>query len=293
MSRRRVFTLGAAVVVAAALAGAAVGPAAPAYAEPGLTVALSPSSVDLKGGDSRPVAVKLTNAGPPARVTVTVTAPTGLAGDVTVTSSDSTCSGSGSSVVCTVDLPGDTQKAVVVTLVARSPDSLGSGQSRTDTSGTVSVATPLRTTSTSYAVTLHGPAPAQSPTPKAPPASGVTRTSAGQPTGSATGADASSGTADPSASDSPAGLGYEAPTSPAATVAGDPGGLSGLLIGAGALLVGLGGAIIATLVVRHRRAPRTGAGEPAREPANAFWPTGEADLRPGSAPVDPWDAYPC
>jgi hypothetical protein len=303
MSRPRVFTLGAAVVVAAALAGAAAGAAAPAYAAPGRTVAVSPSSVDLKGGDSRPVTIKLTSAGLPDRATVTVTAPTGLAGDVTIASSDSTCSGSGATVTCTVDLPPDAQKSVVVTLTAKNPDSLGAGQSRTDTTGTVSVVTGMRTTSASYTVTLHGPAQAQAQpqtsttaaSTGAAGAAGGSGTAGGSGQAGATGADpgASSATADPGATgqDAAAGYGTESPATRAAT---DPTGVSGLLVAAGVLLVVLGGATIAVLVVRHRRARLTEAPEP--EP----WPDGDtsapavpAVLRAPNAPVDPWETHPC
>jgi hypothetical protein len=181
---------GAAVVVAAALAGAAIGVAAPAPAYADVTAQVSPASVDMKGGDSRTLTLKLTNAGPPNRATVTATAPTGLNGDVTIKSADSACSGSGSSVVCTVDLAADSQKSVVFTLVAKNPDSLGTGQSRTDTSGTVAVALPLRSATLTYAVTLHGPAASSSTTQSA---SGVTQVSGsvvdsgtGAPVGSAT-----------------------------------------------------------------------------------------------------------
>jgi hypothetical protein len=165
------------MVVAAALAGAAVAPlasAAPASAAPSLTVELSPASVDMKGGDTRSLTVKLTNAGPPARVTLTAAAPGDLSGDVTLASSDSACSGSGSTVGCTVDVPADAQKSVVFTLAAKNPDSLGAGQSRTDSSGAVTAAGPLASTKLSYTVTLHGPP--QSPTQSS---SGSTRSSSG------------------------------------------------------------------------------------------------------------------
>ncbi len=322
MARRRDCALGAAVVVAAALAGAAAGAAAPAYAAPGLTVAVSPTSVDMKGGDSRAVTVKLTNAGPPERATVTATAPSGLAGDVTVAGSDSACSGSGSTVSCTVDLPPDGQKAVVVTLTAKNPDSLGTGQARTDTTGSVSVSAGLRTTSASYAVTLHGPAPAQSPTPTAAGAGGGSGTSgtgtgsgSGQPGADGAGATASAGTADPSATDEGAAVGYGT-QSPGNRPVADTSDVSGLLVGAGVVLVLLGGATIAVLVVRHRRARLAEAREPEpwrepeplREPAQLRepepwrepdqpepqpWPAADAVLRSPIAPVDPWGTYRC
>jgi len=155
---RRGFALRAVGVIAAALAGV-VAPfpaAATAFAAPTLTVELSPGSFDMKGGDTRSMTVKLTNAGPPARVSMTVSAPTGLNGDVSLANSDSSCSGSGSTVVCTVAVGADAQKNVVFTLTAKNPDSLGAGQSRTDTSGAITAAVGPGTTTLSYAVTLHG-----------------------------------------------------------------------------------------------------------------------------------------
>jgi hypothetical protein len=154
--------------------------ATPAFAAPSLTVELSPGSFDMKGGDTRSMTVKLTNSGPLARVTLTATAPTGLGGDVTLASSDSACSGSGSTVTCTVDIVGDAQKNVVLTLAAKNPDSLGAGQSRTDTSGAVTATMGLGSTKLAYAVTLHGPPQAQASS--APASSGAARTSTGSAT---------------------------------------------------------------------------------------------------------------
>ena len=139
--------------------------ATPAYAAPGLTVDLSPTSADLNPGGRASLTVKLTNTGPlPAHVTVTAAAPTQLNGDVSVQSTDSACSGSGSSVGCTVDVAGNAQKSVVFTLAAKNPDSLGTGQAKTDTTGAVSVAVGGESTKLTYAVTLHGPAQASTPT---------------------------------------------------------------------------------------------------------------------------------
>jgi len=286
-----VVILRAVVVVAAALAGAAVA-AAPASAAPGVSVQLSPTSFDLKGGDSRALTVKLTNSGPLARISLTVTAPTGLHGDVAVASSDSSCSGSGTAVSCTVDIVGSGQKSVVCTLTAKNPDSLAAGQSRTDTSGTVSATVAAGSTTLSYPVTLHGPAQAGTPTGSSPagsspagPASGAVRgsgTAAATTTGDPTASDSTGVSPDPSGTD--AGViddgHYDA--------AAGSGALSSLVLGCGVVLVLAGMAIIVALVVRHRR---DRAQTRAEWPAPAA-PSADAALRPATAPVDPWDPYP-
>jgi hypothetical protein len=287
----RVLILRAAVVVAAALAGAAV-TAAPAWAAPGVTVQLSPTSFDMKGGDSRTLTVKLTNSGPLARIDLAVTAPSGLTGDVTVSSSDSSCSGSGSAVSCTVDILGNGQKTVLFTLKAKNPDSLGTGQSRTDTSGTVSATVATGSTQLSYPVTLHGPAQTQTKT-ATPGGTGTATGGSGSRTPSSTGTDPTT-TADPSASAS-----TDVSTDPSASDAGaldampyrtgsGTGGLSWLLIGFGVLLVLAGVATLVMLVIRRRARERTRDRVPERRPA----PPVDAALRPSSAPVDPWDSYP-
>jgi hypothetical protein len=169
ISARARQTVAAAVAVVAGALSTAVsaglpGYAGPAQALPGLTVELSPGSLDLKAGDRRTLTVTLIHSGPPARVSLTAAAPGGLSGDVTIASADSTCAGSGTSVTCTVEVAGDSQKSVLFTLAARNPDSLGAGQARTDTSGSVTATLGAGSTSLAYAVTLHGPAPAQTPT---------------------------------------------------------------------------------------------------------------------------------
>jgi hypothetical protein len=287
LNRGRVF-LRAAVWVAAALTGAAVA-AGPASAAPGVSVQLSPTSFDLKGGDSRSLTVKVTNSGPLARISLTVAAPTGLSGDVTVASSDSSCSGSGSTVSCTVDILGNGQKSVVFTLTVRNPDSLAAGQSRTDTSGTVSTTTPGGSSTLGYAVTLHGPA--QSPT-RTPTPAGSSRAASSPTTGTTIASGAAAGTAGPaSGTPQPASASTDVTVDPSGSDAGTAedgmasagsDGVFWLLVGFGALLALAGVAIIAALVVRHRR-DRT------RQP----WPApAVATTDPSNAPVDPWDPHP-
>ena len=292
-AHRRVLILRAAVVVAAALAGAAVC-AAPASAAPGVAVQLSPTSFDMKGGDSRTLTVKLTNSGLLARIDLTVTAPAGLSGDVTVASSDSSCSGSGSSVSCAVEILGDGQKSVVFTLKAKNPDSLGAGQSRTDTSGIVSASTATGSTQLSYPVTLHGPAQTQTRT-ATPAGTGTTTAASGSraPSSTATGSTAADGSAsastgvsaDPGASD-PGAL-------DAAPYRSDPGtaGWSWLLIGFGVLLVLAGVVTLVVLIIRRRRERARDRDRDREQWATPAPPPVDAAPRPSTAPVDPWDAY--
>jgi Carboxypeptidase regulatory-like domain len=165
--------------IAAVLAGVVVTvPAAtPGYAAPSLTMQLSPSSVDLGGGDSRTMTVTLTNSGLPARVRLTVSAPTGLSGDVGVSSADSSCTGSGTTLSCTVDLAAGSRTSVAFSLTAKNPDSVGTGQHRTDTTGTVVAAVGPESTTLPYTVTLRGPAASASPGQAASGSSGVSEVS--------------------------------------------------------------------------------------------------------------------
>jgi hypothetical protein len=247
-----------------------------------VSVQLSPTSFDLKGGDRRTLTVKLTNAGPLARIDLTVSAPTGLAGDVTVTSSDSSCSGSGSAVRCTVDIVGNGQKSIVFTLSVKNPDSLAAGQSRTDSTGTVSATTPGGSTTLAYPVTLHGPAATPTPAGSSRVASSPTSTAASTPAASRATATAASGPA-PSGTASASTEVSTDPSAPDAAVpSGGTGALFWLLVGSGAVLVLAGVAIIAGLVVRHRR-------NRSRPP----WPAPAGGAVDGpAAPVDPWAPYP-
>jgi hypothetical protein len=124
----------------------------------GISLNVSTTSFDLNPGDSRSFTVTLTNtdALPKPGIPLLVTAPSGLNGDVTVQTSDSSCSGSGgTSVSCDVTLSARGQKALSFALVAKNPDSLSAGQSRSDSTGTVAIE---NGSSIGYTVTLHGPA---------------------------------------------------------------------------------------------------------------------------------------
>jgi hypothetical protein len=285
---RRVVT----VAVVAALAGgaSALPGAAPAFALPGLTVELSPGSVDLKPGDRRTLTVTLIHTGPPARVDLTAAAPGGLSGDVTIASADSTCSGAGASVTCTVEVPGDSRRSVLLTLAARNPDSLGAGQARTDTSGSVTATLGPGSTSLTYAVTLHGPAPAQTPTQSQSSAKSQSSTkSQGSTNAGSTGVtgspDGTAGAAPASADPGTASGGAYA--SPYRT-ASDPGWWSAVLIGFGVVLILAGLGILVARIVRRRRAREAERQGP--------WPHGGTFTdRAGDAAVygpavDPWAA---
>jgi hypothetical protein len=313
-----VMTSGVRIAIAMALATTPALAASPAFARPvfagpGLAVGLSPSAVDMNGGDTRSVTATLTNSGPPARVRVTATAPTGLNGDVGVASSDSSCSGSGSGsgsgVTCSLDIIGDVQKNIVFILTAKNPDSLGAGTNRTDTTGAVSVAVGPGSTTLSYAVTLHGPAQTrtqtQAPTgsSKVPttPAAGAANTVSSDPGPSSDprGSGDPGGSSDAGVSGSAAAAGNGTGTLPYRT-AGHTGPLAWLLIGSGVLLSLAIVATVVALVVRRRRdspADEHRADElivGGHEP----WPPGGDQAGVGvvlpalSAPVDPWGPGP-
>jgi Carboxypeptidase regulatory-like domain len=160
-SRSRLLVAAAALSGLAAIAAGVAVAATPAYAAPGISVSLAPSDVDMRAAEHASFTLTLTNSGLLAHLTVTATAPTRLDGEVSVHSTDSACSGSGTTVSCTVDIVGNGRKSLVFTLTASNPVSVPAGQRTTDRTGRVSVASGPDTTTLSYAVTLHGPAPAQ------------------------------------------------------------------------------------------------------------------------------------
>lgn len=149
-------------VLAAATCGAAVLAAAPAYAGSTLTVAASPSSMNMTvGGDDQTLSISVTTDQPATNASASVSIPLASEGVTAASTSGATCNMGDSSLDCSLGTltPGTTMTFTVTLRPPGETNSISPGQSQNG-SGTVTVNADRATAgSATYAVTLTNDQP--------------------------------------------------------------------------------------------------------------------------------------